>query len=41
MENGGRNFEILTAWFPGTSMSEYQLRKKMVDEMVETVRFLK
>ena len=41
MENGGRNFAILTAWFPGTSMSEYQLRKKVVDEMVETVRFLK
>ena len=40
IDNGGRAFEVLTAWFPGTSTSEYQLRKKMVDEVVKTVRFL-
>lgn len=40
VDNDGRSFEVLTAWFPGTSTSEYQLRKAMVDEMVETVRFL-
>jgi len=40
IDNDGRAFEVLTAWFPGTSTSEYQLRKKMVDEVVKTVRFL-
>ena len=41
LENGGRSFELLTAWFPGTSVSEYQQRKKMVDEIAATVRFPK
>lgn len=41
LDNGGRAFEVLTAWFPGTSTSEYELRKRMVDEMVKTVRFLR
>ena len=40
IDNGGRAFEVLTAWFPGTSTSEYQFRRKMVDEVVKTVRFL-
>jgi len=40
IDNGGRAFEILTAWFPGTSTSEYQLRKNTVDEVAKTVRFL-
>lgn len=40
LDNGGRAFEVLTAWFPGTSTSEYELRKRMVDEVVKTVRFL-
>lgn len=40
IDNAGRSFEILTAWFPGTSTSEYELRKELVDEMVATVRFL-
>ena len=40
IDNDGRAFEVLTVWFPGTSTSEYQLRKELVDEVVETVRFL-
>lgn len=40
LDNDGRAFEILTAWFPGTSTSEYQLRKGIVDEVAKTVRFL-
>lgn len=40
IDNDGRAFEILTFWFPGTSTSEYQLRKGIVDDMVKTVRFL-
>ncbi|HVM15783.1 MAG TPA: hypothetical protein VM287_15825 [Egibacteraceae bacterium] len=40
LDNRGRAFEVVTAWFPGTSTSEYQARKKMVDEVVNTVRFL-
>ena len=40
IDNDGRAFEVLTVWFPGTSTSEYQLRKGIVDEMVKTVRFL-
>ena len=40
LDNDGRSFELLTVWFPGTSTSEYQLRKGIVDEMVKTVRFL-
>lgn len=40
LDNDGRAFEVLTVWFPGTSTSDYQLRKKMVDEMVKSVRFL-
>lgn len=41
LDNGGRAFEVLTAWFPGTSTSEYELRKRMLDEVVKTVRFLR
>ena len=40
IDNDGRAFEVVTAWFPGTSTSEYQLRKKLVDDVVRTVRFL-
>ncbi|MDQ3641048.1 MAG: hypothetical protein M3450_06170, partial [Actinomycetota bacterium] len=40
IDNDGRAFEVLTVWFPGTSTSEYQLRKGIVDEVVKTVRFL-
>lgn len=40
IDNDGRAFEVLTVWFPGTSTAEYQLRKKLVDEVVATVRFL-
>lgn len=40
IDNDGRAFELLTAWFPGTSVAEYQVRKNMVDEVAKTVRFL-
>ena len=40
IDNDGRAFEVLTVWFPETSTSEYQLRKGLVEEVVETVRFL-
>lgn len=40
IDNDGRAFEVLTAWFPGTPTSDYQARKKLVDEVVKTVEFL-
>ena len=40
IDNEGQAFEVVTAWFPGTSTSEYQLRKKMVDEVAKTARFM-
>lgn len=40
VDRAGQSFEVITAWFPGTSTAEYQGRKNMVDAMVATVRFL-
>lgn len=40
IDNEGQAFEVFTALFPGTSTSEYQLRKKMVDEVAKTARFM-
>ena len=40
IDRAGRSFEVITAWFPGTSTVEYQGRKNMVDAMAETVQFL-
>lgn len=40
IDHDGRAFEVLTAWFPGTPTSDYQARKKLVDEVVKTVKFL-
>ncbi len=39
IDRSGRSFEVATAWFPGTSPAEYQLRKQIVDQAVQTIRF--
>ena len=39
LDRSGRTFEVITMWFPGTSVSEYELRKRTVDQAVETVVF--
>lgn len=39
IDRSGRSFEVATAWFPGTSPAESQLRKQIVDQAVQTIRF--